>query len=95
MGRSWMGPVRWIEVCSWGDQGCDAGEVEIWGTLTEGEGRGRAAGKDWRERELGAGTAEVTVKGSLAWRRMIQGLGSDLGSVQGPPQHKGHDLSRL
>lgn len=35
-----MGPVRWIEVCSWGDQGCDGGEVEIWGTLTEGGGKG-------------------------------------------------------
>lgn len=70
-----MGPVRWIEVCSWGDQGCDGGEVEIWGTLTEGEGRDRVAGKDWREREPGAETAEVTAwRGSLAWRRMIQGL---------------------
>lgn len=90
-----MGPVGWLEVCSWGEQGCDGGEVEIWGTLTGREGRGRAAGKDWREREPGAGAAEATVKGSLAWRRMVQSLGSGLGSVQGPPLNKGHDLSRL
>ena len=58
-------------------------------------GSPRASHEAGLQRELGAGTAEVTVKGSLAWKRMIQGLGSDLGSVQGPPQHKGHDLSRL
>lgn len=48
LGRSWVGLVGWIEVCSWGDQGCDGGEVEIWGTLTEGEERAEQLGKTGR-----------------------------------------------